>query len=65
MNDVVKSRLFHPSPVSLDRVVFDIAGNKFRLICAIDFTRRVVYVKWFGTHAEYNRIDAASVENLP
>lgn len=44
-----------------DRVVFNIKGNHFRLVAAIDFARQVVYFKWFGTHKEYDRIDPAEV----
>jgi mRNA interferase HigB len=41
-----------------DRVVFDIGGNNFRMICKYHFgeTRVHLYVKWIGTHAEYTQI---------
>ena len=41
-----------------ERVVFDIAGNAFRMICSYHFGKQFVhlFVKWIGTHAEYNRI---------
>ncbi|MCB9737705.1 MAG: type II toxin-antitoxin system HigB family toxin [Deltaproteobacteria bacterium] len=48
-------------PVSHDRLVFNVAGNKYRLVVAVDYERKVVHVKWFGTHAEYDRIDVATV----
>jgi mRNA interferase HigB len=43
-----------------DRVVFDIAGNKYRMICKYRFgrTRARLYVKWIGTHAEYSKLCA-------
>jgi mRNA interferase HigB len=44
-----------------DRVVFNIKGNDFRLIVRIDYARQIVDVRWFGTHAEYDRIDVSSV----
>ena len=43
------------------RVVFNIAGNKYRLVVWIDYAYRVVYVRFIGTHAQYDRIDAQSV----
>ncbi len=41
-----------------DRVVFDIAGNNYRMICKYHFgvTRVHLYVKWIGTHAEYTKL---------
>jgi mRNA interferase HigB len=44
-----------------DRVVFNIMGNRYRLIVRIVFDYKVIQVKWFGTHAEYDRIDASTV----
>ena len=42
--------------------VFDIGGNKYRLIVAVAYRLGVVYVKFIGTHLDYDRIDAATVE---
>lgn len=41
-----------------NRVVFDIAGNKFRMICKYSFGKKNVhlYIKWIGTHAQYTTI---------
>lgn len=44
-----------------NRVVFDIGGNKFRLIVRVAYKHKRVLVKFVGTHAEYDRIDAATV----
>ena len=44
-----------------DRVVFDIKGNDFRLVVRVDYDRQIVDVRWFGTHAEYDRIDVLTV----
>jgi mRNA interferase HigB len=43
-----------------DRVVFDIAGNRYRAICKYQFGGKKVllYVKWIGTHAEYSKLCA-------
>jgi mRNA interferase HigB len=42
-------------------VVFNIKGNDYRLVTAIDYTRRTVFIKWLGPHAEYDRIDVRKV----
>ena len=44
-----------------DRVIFNIMGNKYRLIVRMVFEYRTIQVKWFGTHAEYDKTDAKSV----
>lgn len=44
-----------------DRVVFNIKGNTYRLIVAVHFPTQIVFIKFIGTHAEYDKIDAATV----
>jgi mRNA interferase HigB len=44
------------------RVVFNIKGNEYRLIVAIAYRVGVVYVKFIGTHAQYDAVDAETVE---
>jgi mRNA interferase HigB len=44
-----------------ERYVFDIGGNRFRLIVKVNFAAGVVAVRWFGTHAEYDKINVAEV----
>jgi mRNA interferase HigB len=44
-----------------DRYVFDIGGNRFRLIVTVNFAVGVVRVRWFGTHAEYDKIKVEEV----
>jgi mRNA interferase HigB len=47
-----------------ERVRFEIAGGNYRLVAAFDFRRQVVFVKFVGTHAEYDRIDALTVSQF-
>jgi mRNA interferase HigB len=44
-----------------DRIRYEIAGGDYRLIVAYDFRRQVAFVKFIGTHADYDRVDAATV----
>jgi mRNA interferase HigB len=43
-------------------VVFNIKGNDYRLIVAVAYRVGVVYIKFVGTHAEYDKVDALTVE---
>jgi mRNA interferase HigB len=43
------------------RAVFNIAGNRYRLVVWINYPYRVVYIRFIGTHAEYDRIDAQTI----
>jgi mRNA interferase HigB len=47
-----------------ERARFEVAGGNYRLIVAFDFHRQVVFVKFIGTHAEYDRIDALTVSQF-
>lgn len=57
----VVERYPHASIVGNDRVVFRIKGTNYRLVVRIDYLHRTVYIRFVGTHAEYNRIDAEEV----
>ena len=41
--------------------MFNIAGNEHRIVCAINYPYRVVYVRFIGTHRQYDRIDVQTV----
>ena len=45
-----------------DRVIFNIMGNNFRLVVRVSFDYKAVQIKWFGTHAEYDRIDVKKIK---
>jgi len=51
------------SIVSADRVVFNIKGNSYRMVVAVDFEKAIVWIKWIGTHRDYDRIDVKEVEH--
>ena len=50
------------SIIDAERVVFNIKGNDYRLIAAVDYERQSVFIKWLGSHAEYDKVDARKVE---
>lgn len=50
------------SLVGDDRVVFNIMGNKYRLVVRMVFEYKAIQIKWFGTHAEYDKIDVSKVK---
>lgn len=58
----VKRSYATASIVSADRVVFNIKGNDFRLVTAIDYRRQMVFIKWLGAHRDYDKIDARTVQ---
>jgi mRNA interferase HigB len=47
--------------VGKDRVVFNICGNKYRLVVAVKYSFRILYIRFIGTHQEYDRIRAEEV----
>ncbi len=47
--------------VKNQRYVFNIKGNNYRLVAAIKFTPKLVYIRFVGTHDEYNKIDASTI----
>jgi mRNA interferase HigB len=45
-----------------DRVVFNIMGNRYRLVVRIVFDFKTIQIKWFGTHAAYDKIDVTIIQ---
>jgi mRNA interferase HigB len=43
-------------------MVFNIKGNDYRLVTAIDYRRGIVFIKWLGAHKDYDKIDARTVQ---
>jgi mRNA interferase HigB len=57
----IKREYASASFLSDNRVVFNIKGNDYRLIVHIDYKRKIVRVKFIGTHAEYDSINAQEI----
>lgn len=57
----LKSRYPSASLVAGNRVVFNIKGNHYRLVVKINYGYRVVYVRFVGTHVEYDKVKAEEV----
>lgn len=58
----IKAQYRSASVLKNRRVVFNIKGNDYRLIVSVAYRFQAVYVKFVGTHAEYDRVDAQTVE---
>lgn len=51
------------SIVTTERVVFNIKGNAYRLVVAVDFQKAIVWIKWIGTHHDYDRINVTEIQH--
>jgi mRNA interferase HigB len=58
----VKKVYANASVIDADRVVFNIKGNSYRLVAAIDYPRRALFVKWLGSHKTYDKIEVGTVQ---
>lgn len=54
----IKDKYRNASFLADNRVVFNIHGNKYRLVVHINYAYQIVYVKFIGTHRQYDEIDA-------
>lgn len=59
----VKRSYATSSIISADRIVFNIKGNDYRRVVAIDFEKSIVWIKWIGTHRDYGKIDVKKVQH--
>ena len=60
----IKKQYANASVIGNNRMVFNIKGNDYRLIVAIAYKMQFVYVKFIGTHADYDKVDADSVDQF-
>jgi mRNA interferase HigB len=51
------------SIVTADRIVFNVKGNAYRLVVAVDFDKGIVWIKWIGAHKDYDKIDVKGVQH--
>lgn len=58
----VKAYAASVSIIDDERVVFNFGGNKYRLVVAMVYRSQVVYIKFIGTHRQYDAVDVANVE---
>lgn len=57
----LKQQFSAASIISAERVVFNIKGNEYRLVTAVDYPHGIVLIVWLGTHREYDQIDVRQV----
>ncbi len=61
----MKASYANASIVGAGRAVFNIKGNAYRLVVAVDYQRAIVFIKWLGTHKEYDAIDVRTIQYAP
>jgi len=59
--EAVKLRYRHASFLKGNRIIFNIGGNKYRLVVHVNYTFNVLYSRFIGTHAEYDRINPETI----
>lgn len=59
----VKKLYASASVVTAERVVFNIKGNAYRLVASIDYEKSIVWIKWVGSHGDYDKIDVREVRH--
>ncbi len=59
----VKRQFPGASVVANNRIVFNLGGNRYRLIVSFAYQHQAGYIKFFGSHAEYDRVDAATIDH--
>lgn len=61
----LKAQYGNASIAGDNRVVFNICGNKYRLVVRINYLFRAIQIKWFGPHSEYDKIDVVTINYEP
>ena len=57
----IKNDYRNASFVANNRVIFNIKGNKYRLVVAINYDYQIIYIRFVGTHTEYDKIDVTKI----
>ena len=58
----VRNTFATTSIINAERFVFNIKGNSYRLVISVNFRTQTIWIKWIGTHKEYDRINAAEIK---
>jgi mRNA interferase HigB len=57
----VKQTYRNTDYVAPDRLVFDVCGNRLRVVTLVHFSTRTLYILFIGSHAEYDRLDIGTI----
>ena len=57
----LKQQFGNASVVGNDRAVFNIKGNDYRLVVAIDYEKQIIWIRFIGTHKAYDKIDTKTI----
>ncbi|WP_026350288.1 type II toxin-antitoxin system HigB family toxin [Dyadobacter beijingensis] len=57
----VRSDFRSADMIADSRIIFNVKGNRYRMVTRLSFEHRRIMIKWLGTHAEYNRINAKTI----
>ena len=57
----VKAAYRNASVVAHNRIVFNVKGNDYRLVAAVHYNRGMMFIRFVGTHREYDKIDAGNI----
>jgi mRNA interferase HigB len=57
----VKEKYRSTSILKNNRIVFNIAGNKYRLVVRVNFESKTIFIRFIGTHKDYDKIDAENI----
>ncbi len=60
-NNELKRQFKNVSIVGNDRLVFNIKGNTYRLVVAVDYEKQIVWIKFIGYHKDYNKINVKTI----
>ena len=59
--DDIKKQYRNASIISINRVVFNIKGNEYRLVVSLRYEFKIVYIRFIGTHKQYDKINAEEI----
>ncbi len=57
----VKKNFGSASIIANNRIVFNIKGNQYRLVTAVDYKRQIIYIRFIGTHRQYDGVNSEEI----